>query len=100
MNNDIPHSDPNSPSNTKDGTDLGVPMRPQAPTDAQRQGPEDAADNNAGNRGDYSKRVLDEGFTSEPIPESERVPGGPISRMVSQRPPAAPGAEAGTTGGV
>ena len=48
--------DPEHPAatTTKDGTDVGVPMRPLAPGEKPQQGPEDAADPNS--RGDYSVR--------------------------------------------
>ncbi len=66
---------------TRDGADAGVPMlagsadEPVGPEDAYGRGPK---------RGDYTGRV-DQGphLISELIPEEERVPGGPISRLVN-----------------
>ena len=71
---------PRGGSTTKDATDLGAPMAPgEGP-----QGPEDALE--AGNRGDYSGRVGEgQSYTIEPIPENERVPGGPTVRRVRQK---------------
>ena len=84
----IKHPDPTSPTTTKDGTDAGVPMAP--PAEAKRPaGPEDAMDPTASNRGQYDiNRIVvadtSEHFTSEVIPEEERVEGGPTTRMVRQ----------------
>jgi hypothetical protein len=90
MTQEIKHSDPNSPGTTKDANDLGVPMAPATPGAKPHQGPEDAADSNAGNRGDYSKCTGAPGepmsYTGEVIPEDERTPGGPTTRMVPQFP--------------
>jgi hypothetical protein len=86
----IKHPDPSSPTTTKDGTDAGVPMAPPTEAEAKRPaGPEDAMDPTASNRGQYdSKRVVvedtSEHYTSEVIPEAERVEGGPITRLVKQ----------------
>ncbi len=63
----------------RDATDLGVPMN----AGKGPQGPEDALDPNS--RGDYSGRVSERpSYTTELIPEDERVPGGPIMRTVRQ----------------
>ena len=98
----INHSDPHSPTHTRDTMDAGVPMQPTEPaTPPQRAAPEDAFDPNA--RGDYSGRVDGgEHLVSEVIPEAERVPGGPISRLVPLRPRTAqigdvPGKKGGVT---
>ena len=68
-------------STTKDATDLGVPVAPgEGP-----QGPEDALGTGE-KRGDYSGRLGEgESYVAEPIPPEERVPGGPIVRMVRQK---------------
>lgn len=102
MHNDIKHTDKNSPTNTRDGMDGGVPMRAQVESDKPHQGPEDAADPHANNRGDYSNRMTGgESLISEVIPESERVPNGPTSRLVPQFPRAKEiGDEPGKKGGV
>jgi hypothetical protein len=100
MHNTIPHTDPDSPGSTRDATDTGVPMA--AATAPRPTGPEDAYDQNA--RGDYSNRVavVDTSvhYTSELIPESERVPGGPMSRLVAQSPNAAEIGDVPGKGGV
>jgi hypothetical protein len=63
-----------------DPLDLGVPMKPGR----EPKGPEDALDPNA--RGDYTGKLGGgESYTSELIPEEERVPGGPTVRMVRQK---------------
>jgi hypothetical protein len=78
-------------STTRDALDQGVPMRPGSPDEPV--GPEDAADPGP-KRGDYRGRMGDEQqhFATEPIPEAERVPGGPTSRLVPQNPNAGGGA--------
>ena len=86
-----------------DALDGGVPMAPQAENAPKRQGPEDAADMMDPNRrGDYSNRMAGgESLTSELIPENERVPGGPTSRLVPQFPRASEIGDApGKKGGV
>ncbi len=78
----LEHTDKNAPMTTKDATDLGVPVAPgEGP-----QGPEDAMDPHATTRGDYTGRLGEgESYVAEPIPPEERVPGGPIVRMVRQK---------------
>jgi len=86
-----------------DTLDAGVPMAPQAENAPKRQGPEDAADMmDTNKRGDYSNRMASgESLTSEEIPASERVPGGPHSRLVPQFPRASEIGDApGKKGGV
>ena len=88
-------------SSQDDNNDLGVVMlggeadEPVGPEDALGQGPK---------RGDYVDRVGESNYhphVSLPIPASERVPGGPISRLVPQRPFAEQvGEKAGVKGGV
>lgn len=82
-----------------DALDLGVPMLPGSPE--ERQGPEDAAGGLT--RGDYSARTGDtyNPHTTELIPVAERVPGGPTTRLVPQRPIfSETGEVAGVKGGV
>jgi hypothetical protein len=80
----------NDKTDKKDALDGGVPMAPQAENAPKRTGPEDAADNDAFKRGDYANRMTGgESLTSELIPEAERIPGGPIARLVPQFPRAA-----------
>lgn len=68
-------------STTRDALDQGAPMTPgEGP-----QGPEDALDPK-GTRGDYTGRLgVGQSYTSELIPEDERVPGGPTVRLVRQK---------------
>ncbi len=72
-------------SDRNDATDTGVPMLKG--DGRERVGPEDAFGKGL-KRGDYANRLGNAGgggsFTSELIPEAERVPGGPISRLVRQ----------------
>lgn len=66
--------------------DAGVPMLQGDPR--ERQGPEDALGPGP-KRGDYAARVGPSSYhphTTEPIPEDERVEGGPTVRLVPQRP--------------
>ena len=65
------------PEYARDPHDVGVPQEPGDP----HPGPEDALASST--RGDYSSRI-DSGphLVPELIPEADRVPGGPISRMV------------------
>lgn len=84
-NDRLKHSDRNAPTTTRDDAlDTGVTMLPGNP--AERVGPEDAI--GGATRGDYSTRSGDtyNPHTSEVIPESERVPNGPTTRLVPQRP--------------
>jgi hypothetical protein len=74
---------PEGGSSTRDDKmDAGVPMLKGSPT--EHTGPEDAF--GAGpKRGNYAERQqAGKSYTSEAIPESERTPGGPLSRMVEQ----------------
>ncbi len=86
----------------RDTQDAGVPMRPQVESDKRPTGPEDAADMDANNRGEYADRMASgDSYVSELIPESERVEGGPLSRLVPQFPRAAQIGDApGKKGGV
>lgn len=81
--------------------DAGVPMLAGDP--AEPTGPEDALGPGA-KRGDYTQRIGSDSYhphTVEVIPEAERQPGGPVRRLVAQRPRAENiGDEPGKKGGV
>ena len=79
----IPHTAGGTTTRDDPG-DLGVPMRPLAPGEAPRQGPEDALDPEA--RGDYRDRLGGGRHTTtraryrhryDLAPEIERVDQGP-----------------------
>ncbi len=95
QNNKLEHSQSGA-TTRDDALDLGVPMLQGDP--AERQGPEDAF--GGVTRGQYAARIGGSDYhphTTEVIPESERVEGGPTVRLVAQRPIAA---MQGDTGGV
>jgi len=81
--------------------DAGVPMLAGDPK--ERTGPEDALGPGL-KRGDYTQRIGPESYhphTVEEIPADEQTPGGPVRRLVAQRPRADQiGDDKGKKGGV
>lgn len=70
-------------STTKDATDLGVmgtPSEAEGP-----QGPEDALDPDASNRGDYAGKLGDSGQSYEMRVVGHREDGSPIIERVRQK---------------
>ncbi len=71
--NRIPHTQ-GGPTTRDDATDAGVPMRPLAPGEQPRQGPEDAADIGPHTRGDYTGKGPTQSYTSEAVRSPDKHP--------------------------